>query len=39
MWIFRLSQVESSLDGSVRTESLRMSPSYSDEGSPLTIKT
>ena len=38
MKILRLTRVESSLVGSVRTESLRMSPSSSDRGSSFTIK-
>ena len=37
MRIFRLTRVESSLDGSVRTDSLRISPSSIDEGSYFTI--
>ena len=37
MRIFRLMRVESSFDGSVRTDNLRMSPSSSDEVSSFTI--
>ena len=38
MRIFRLARVESSLVGSVHTDSSRMSPPYNDEGSSFTIK-
>ena len=38
MRIFRLMQFESSFDGSVCTDSSRMSPSYIGDGSSFTIK-